>query len=111
MPASKSRLSPIAAFLAALGLSMISLGCATESTVGELQHMVWDGRHSTMWRGTFYSGTKDGFHYFYHTMELQQDVILKIRESDIDIPTKGEYPLPREEWIAVRDLGIDGAPR
>lgn len=64
-----------------------------------------------MWRGTFYCGTKGGFHYFRNKMELQQDAILKISERDLEIPTVRKYPLARQDWIAVGDLGIDGAPR
>jgi len=108
----KFRSPAIALFLAAVaGFSAIGLlGCATESTVDDLESMVWDGRHSTMWKGTFYCGTKGGYHYFCHRMELRQDAIFKISELDLDIAAVRKYPLPRQDWIAVRDLGIDGAP-
>jgi len=92
------------------GLSCATLqSSAAEVNLVDLQQLVWDGHHSTMWTGTFYCGTKDDFHYFRHTMQTQQDRLVKIKASGLDVPNPGEFPLPRAQWVDVSALGIQGS--
>ena len=65
-----------------------------------------EGVYSDLWTGTFYCGTKDGFHYFWHTRAFVPDDLYKIAESEIEISNPGRYPLPRSKWISAEGLGL-----
>jgi hypothetical protein len=62
------------------------------------------GSGSTMWRGTFYCGSAVDFHYLRHTIELNRDLLLKIKTNELAITPVGKYPLPKADWIEISSL-------
>jgi hypothetical protein len=92
-------------------LSVIStavlLGCSTprQVTSVELRDLIQGskGVQSTMWRGTYYCGTKDGFHYLRHTLAMGRDQLLKIPTNDLPLAVIGKYPLPKAEWVILKE--------
>ena len=56
-----------------------------------------------MWRGTYYCGTKDEFHYVRHTVAIGRDQLLKISTNDLPLDVIGKYPLPKAEWVILKE--------
>ena len=79
-------------------------GCATETTLADLKDRI--NTPNDLWTGTYYCGTKDGFHYFKHTRMLVTDPLLRIDANELDIPNPMKYPQPRSKWVSVEELGL-----
>lgn len=100
------------ASLLAVPACFLFQGCATATSADGLRTIINgpEGAYNDLWTGTFYCGTKDGFHYFWHTRAIVADELYKVAESEIEIPTPGKYPLPRSKWIDAKDLGLRVPP-
>ena len=62
------------------------------------------GHYCTMWEGTFYCGTSDGFHYLRHKIMLTPDLLLKIKVAQLPIVSEMDYSSDPSKWLSVSEL-------
>lgn len=59
-----------------------------------------EGHSSTIWEGTYYCGTKNGYHYICHK-KRSGNLLLKIKTNDLRIKEIQEFPLDEMHWIDI----------
>lgn len=59
-----------------------------------------EGHSSTVWEGTYYCGTKNGYHYICHK-KRSGNLLLKIKSNDFRIKDVQEFPLDEKHWIDI----------
>jgi len=76
-----------------------------ELTTYELNILIYGpkGELSSMWRGSYYQGTKEGFHCFIHKIELNRDILIKVEESRLPISQKFDFTEDESKWVDARD--------
>lgn len=86
-------------FIVILISTVLIEGCERQkfSKRSELQDLLDgpQGRYSDMWRGTFYCGTKEGYHYLLHKMEFCSDLWIMIPTNELIV--LDPFPLTKEK--------------
>jgi hypothetical protein len=79
---------------------------AKEINIADLQALVngAQGTRSTMWKGTFYCGTSDGFHFLKHRIKTRPDLFLKIKAAQLCIVAQIDYTSDESNWIEVSHM-------
>ena len=71
------------------------------------------GAGSTMWRGTFYTGSDEESDYFVHTYKIGRDLFLKVPIDEIPLPKRFELSDPKKDWedVSIFILELSGYER
>jgi hypothetical protein len=59
------------------------------------------GRGATTWLGTFYCGTKNGYHYLRNRRFGDKDERLRVSTDQLTLPNSKDYPLKQSQWVEV----------
>jgi hypothetical protein len=94
--------------ISAVGLQQLGYFRPTsDMNLAELKRLInggIEGRGAPAWKGIYYCGSKDNFHYLCNRMIVGADHKIRIPAGDLEIVPIQQFPLPESEWVSLYDV-------